>query len=57
MIYIEEPAAVDMHVVLTDDRVVEVLRLGRTPANAGPLITMLAHWRDMCRATGTHQVA
>ncbi len=57
MIYIEEPAAVDMHLVLTDDRVVEVLRLGRTPANAGPLITMLAHWRDLCRGTGTHRVA
>jgi hypothetical protein len=56
VIYIEEPPAVDMPAVLADDHLVEVLRLGRTPANAGPLVTMLAAWRDLCRAATTHQV-
>ena len=57
MIYIEEPPAADMHAVLADDRLVEVLRLGRLPGGTGPLVTMLAAWRDVCRGTATHQVA
>ena len=57
MIYIDEPPAADMYAVLADDRLVEMLRLGRIPAGSGPLVTMLAAWRDMCRSTTTHQPA
>ena len=57
MIYIEEPPAVDLYAVLADDRVVETLRHGRTPAGSGPLVSMLARWRDVCRGTGTHRAA
>ena len=56
MIYVEEPPAVDLHAVLNDDRVVEQLRLGRLPAGSGPLITLLAHWRDLCRGPVAHRV-
>jgi hypothetical protein len=55
MIHMDEPPAVDLHAVLADDRVVETLRLGRTPANPGPVVTLLARWRDACR-TGTQIV-
>jgi hypothetical protein len=56
MIYIDEPPVVDLSAVLADDGTVETLRLGRTPAKAGTLVTVLARWRDVCR-TGTHQLA
>jgi hypothetical protein len=57
MIYWDEPPAVDMHAVATDDCIVETLRLGRTPANGGPLVTLLARWRDMCRAADPSRAA
>ena len=57
MIYWDEPPAVDMPAVAADDCIVETLRLGRAPANCGPLVTLLARWRDMCRAADPSRAA
>lgn len=56
MIHLDEAPIVDLCVVFTDDGAVETLRTGRAPATPGPLLSLLARWRDSCR-TGTHQVA
>lgn len=47
---------VDLRIVLTDDGDVETLRGGRVPPSPGPLVCLLARWRDACR-TGTNQAA
>jgi hypothetical protein len=53
VIHINEPP-VDLYAVLTDDRIVEALRLGRTPTNPTPVVALLASWRDACRAGTQH---